>query len=163
MAKALITVYPDLGILGKYVSNLLILFFKKNSVNLPVKEHIYDAKNNKGFLEAVIRNTRSRTKSLDIDKREYNKKKITEIATQLLDDDTINGAINWLNNTSVHDEDKINQILLKMRSIRDYRVHWITTESPSLTEILDKFKRYVDCEILVSNIILFFNLLGIIK
>ncbi len=66
----------------------------------------------------MIRNTRSRTKSLDIDKREYNKKKITEIATQLLDDDTINGAINWLNNTSVHDEDKINQILLKMRSQR---------------------------------------------
>ena len=104
-------------------------------------------------MEAVIRNTRSRTKSTEIEKRDYNKtgKKIL-MAAQLTDDD-INGLINWLNNTTVHDDEKRKQILIKMKSIQEYRVNWITTEAPSLTEILDKFKRYTDCEFLVSNIL----------
>jgi hypothetical protein len=37
-----------------------------------------------------------------------------------------------------------------MRSIRDFRNEWLTKESPSLTVILEKFKRFTDCEILVS-------------
>ena len=48
--------------------------------------------------------------------------------------------------------EKRKQISIKMKSIQEYRVNWITTEAPSLTEILDKFKRYTDCEFLVSNI-----------
>jgi hypothetical protein len=102
-------------------------------------------------LEAVVRNTRSRVKGLDIEKRDYKKKeKNTDVEKQAISDD-IAGTINWLNNTTAHDEDKRNQILQKMRSIREYRMNWIKTESPSLTEILNKFKRYIDCEILVSK------------
>jgi hypothetical protein len=102
-------------------------------------------------LEAVVRNTRSRVKGLDIEKRDYKKKeKNTDVEKQAISDD-IAGTINWLNNTTAHDEDKRNQILQKMRSIREYRMNWITTISPSLTEILNKFKRYIDCEILVSK------------
>ena len=72
MAKALVTAFPDLGILGKYVSHLLLQNFS-HLFNFYFQDHIYDCKNNKGFLEAVIRNTRSRTKSADIEKRDYNK------------------------------------------------------------------------------------------
>lgn len=114
-----------------------------------MKNHIYDCKTNKGFLEHNIRNKRSRSKSIDIQKREYSKRIQEDVVSFDTASNEVENIINWLNNT-VNNEHSREQILLKMKSITEYRINWILAEMPTITEILSKFKRYLDCEILVN-------------
>ena len=101
-------------------------------------------------METNIRNTRSRRLDLKVEKRDYVKKKpVFPSVNNELDLNT-EDTIKLLNNKTVYNEESKAEVLKLMRSIRDFRNEWLTKESPSLTVILEKFKRFTDCEILVS-------------
>ena len=115
----------------------------------------------KGFLETRIRHQRSKTVIYETDKGEYKKKKIDEIVIEgeKVENDTEEETILLLKQKVVRTTADRDGISNRMSLIHVNRFIWIRNDAPSLTEILSKYPRYIDCVEIVSKSFPFFFIL----
>ena len=117
------------------------------------KEHLYNPKNDNGFLRQTIRNIRTRDEK--IKKRSYQtKRKFEEIQDEVfeeqIDEDLMKGHITVMKSRFPNTEDNKNQIIYLMKLTRSYRKNWIQNEQPFISEILSIYPRYIQMPFLVS-------------
>ncbi len=133
---------------------MIRLFFKQ--------EHLFNPKSttSKGFIENHIRNQRSHNPIYEDKKRPYSKRKADEIIIEgeLIENATENENITFLKQKIVRTSKDRDVVAERMLKIHVNRCLWIREKAPSLTEILTKYPRYVDCVELVCKVTKIFDI-----
>lgn len=73
-----------------------------------------------------------------------------------INQDEVDSLICFMKNKFVNSEKDKEEIFDAMQKTSDYRISWIKNNSPSLTEILFKFSKFLDYPFMVYFLISFF-------
>ena len=121
-----------------------------NFIYYHLKEHIYDAKTNSGFLENTIKNKRKN--STEIQTRPYTKKTRTSLndTIQLKNIEEINNKIIFMKNKVININSDKEEVVLAMQETHSHRRDWILNKSPTIEEILAKFPKFKEMPFLVN-------------
>ena len=143
---------------------MIVLIFKF----IFFKEHLYNPNsktNSKGFIENYIRNQRSSNPIYEQIKGKYGKRKVEELILEgeLLDEAAFEENVTFLRHKVARTSNDRDKISKKMLLIHVNRYIWIQETAPTLTDILNKYPRYIDCVELVCYDLFFQTDLFILK
>lgn len=119
------------------------------------KEHINDPENHSGFLGWFIRNQRSRNPMITT--RSYKRKLEDEAEVNddvNLDCDDNENTICYLKHKFINTEEDRQDIIKAMTKSQQNRLKWIKNDSPTLTDILERYPKYLEIHFLVRFLFL---------
>jgi hypothetical protein len=117
-----------------------------------IKEHLFNPDSTKGsFIENFLRNQRSSNPIYKDIKGPYKQKENEEIILEgdLVNEEKVSEIISLLKSKTISNRNDRDDVSKRMAEIHVNRFIWISELNPSLTEILSKYPRYVDCVELV--------------